>query len=228
MAPLVIRLTGLSEVELPTVSCKSGILVCEVPGLCVGGAVDPRTTACGYIVFTRCTKGKKDESPDQKFFAWYYKNIYRQFIADQRKAYFGWKEKSPVDIELTAASWNDGDIPQLAACGAKDMLNKYLRERICCCKQNVARTRLEQAADLMRVFPIVKALLKSMTLKEQSTPLKDLINRKLDEYQRIGKLCLPRPKRNAIVDLVACSPTVLAISMHACQHSERLRGEWPA
>ena len=114
------------------------MLIVEVPGLCVGASVDPRSRDPGYIVFMQSTSKDRSTSSNQIFFEWYYEFVFRKFVNDQRTLYDGRKEGTPVEPELTAVSWNDGDIPQLAACGEVKRIAEYCEARIRTCKQNAS------------------------------------------------------------------------------------------
>jgi hypothetical protein len=172
MAPPVIRVAGLSEAELPVEMTESPMLIVQVSGLCVGSSVDLHLRDVGYIVFMRSTSKDQSISSDQIFFEWYYEDVFRKFVANQRKLYDRWEEGTTVEPELIAVSWNDGDIPQLAAHGEAKRLEEYCEARIRTCKQNAARTGSDQATDVCRVFLVIKLLQKKTTLKDQSTPLK--------------------------------------------------------
>ena len=52
LAPAYVSFLGLSERELPTATCPSGILVIPIEGLAVGG-VNPDFKSIGYIVLVR-------------------------------------------------------------------------------------------------------------------------------------------------------------------------------
>jgi hypothetical protein len=53
MAPLFISVTGLSEAELPSETCPSGMLVMKVKGLAIGANVNVDCESVGYVVFLR-------------------------------------------------------------------------------------------------------------------------------------------------------------------------------
>jgi len=95
MAPLVMRITRLSETELPVSTCPDGFLMVAVPGLCVGGSVDPRANSTGYIVFTRKSLASS-VSIDRMFFNWYESTVYKQLIEDQRQFYDGCQPDAAV------------------------------------------------------------------------------------------------------------------------------------
>ena len=106
MAPIYITVTGLSEGQLPSSKCEDGMLVVEVPGLCIGSTSDLRIREIGYIVFLRKTD---DNRLDQRRFLHYRDYVYRPFVAMLRKRYDGHVAGTAVPNELTAVSWCDGD-----------------------------------------------------------------------------------------------------------------------
>ena len=72
MAPIFATMTGLSEEELPSDTCPSGIYFLEVPGLCVGGS-DVRAEGTGTIAYVPKDACNKDwDSAERRLF---FKNI---------------------------------------------------------------------------------------------------------------------------------------------------------
>jgi hypothetical protein len=53
LAPIFCQVIHLSERELSLAQCPSGIAMIEIPGLCIGSAIDPRNNSPGYVVFVR-------------------------------------------------------------------------------------------------------------------------------------------------------------------------------
>ena len=146
MAPLVMRITRLSESELPVSTCPDSFLVVAVPGFCVGGSVDPQANSTGYIVFTRKSSASS-VSIDRMFLNWYESTVYKQFIEDQRHIYDGCQPDAAVSDSNTVASWFDGEMTQLSACTQAARLDENLKHKIRDCKHSASRTAEEQGCD---------------------------------------------------------------------------------
>jgi len=86
MAPLFMTVAGLSDGELPQSTCPDGVLILKIPGLCVGGTVDPRIQNCGYVAFTHSRKdgSTSEESPEMTIFRYYRTNILLPWIEELR------------------------------------------------------------------------------------------------------------------------------------------------
>jgi hypothetical protein len=92
----------------------------------------------------------------------------------------------------------------LAGHGEAKRVAEYCEARIRTCKQNAARTGSEEATDLCRVFPVIKSLQKTTTLKDQRpTPLKQLIKKAFEEVHKDGRLSL----KSLLIWWHACHPS---------------------
>jgi hypothetical protein len=108
MAPLFISVTGLSEKELPSETCPSGMLVMKVKGLAIGANVNVDCESVGYVVFLR----KSDTNElDTRRFTYYRDEVYLPFIETIRKS-MGYEPGTPVPEVLTVVSSQDGDAEQ--------------------------------------------------------------------------------------------------------------------
>ena len=208
MAPIVCRVTGLSEQELPAETSSDGFLAVPIPGLCVGGSVDPRANNVGYIVFTGKSSGT-DVSVDKRFFDWYEETVYKQFIQDQRECYDNCDPSAPVSDSNTAVSWFDGEQTQLAARTQAHQLTENTGKKIRDCKHSASRTQEEQGCDCSRCFATIKKIQATVTMKDLSSPLKMLCVATFNDLKRNKILCLPGRKEAALVDLLACVPTII-------------------
>jgi hypothetical protein len=115
----------------------------------------------------------------------------------------------------------------LAARGEAKRLEENCEARIRTCKQNAARTGSEQAADLCRVFfPVIKLFQKRTTLKDQSTPPKQLINTAFDQLRCQDKLFLKRFEKEGNCGLCVMLAVHLIQGMHSSKHSTGIDREW--
>jgi len=159
LAPLFLTVTGQSEQELPLATCPDGVLIMEVPGLCVGGTVDPRNCNVGYVALIR---GKPDdamlkvESPEKDVFRCYRKNVLLPWITEIRRTVHNLSEGAPVPDELSAVSWLDGGMPQLAVVVREEMQDADKLLKICTCKHAAAATGTQQPCDLCAAFRTMK------------------------------------------------------------------------
>jgi len=115
MAPLFMTVTGLSDSELPQSTCQDGVLILKIPGLCVGGTVDPRIQNYGYVAFIRSRKDGivSEESPEMAVFRYYRTNILLPWIEELRLVVHNHPSDAPVPDELTAWHGWTGGCPNL-------------------------------------------------------------------------------------------------------------------
>ena len=145
----------MSDNELPRDSCKNGILIIEIPGLCYGGTVDVRNNSKGYVVFTRRDADK--ESVSSRNFRHYHSEVYSDFVSNLRKKYFNIEETDPIAKSHTSVGWLDGAIDQLSAVNSENIKSGASEQRNLKCKQSAKRTETEQAMDCMDTFKILHA-----------------------------------------------------------------------
>jgi hypothetical protein len=152
LAPLWITVYGLSADELSPTECPSGILILEVPGLCIGGGVDPRHKEIGYICFIR-SDGPNDVEAER--FGLYHDMCFLPFVRTLRELYNG-ESTGQVPDEQTVVSWFDGDRAQLAARTKEGRLDSDFEvDKVADVKQNNGRTGVEQGCDLSTMFMIL-------------------------------------------------------------------------
>ena len=131
------------------------------------------------------------------------------FINDVRKNMHDFDVEAGASIpeELTAVSWCDSDMSQVASI-AKD--HALLTEnKIIANKQNAARTGVEQAADLAKVFPAFHNGSDTMTLAYVDAtrhPMKKLITKLFRE--KLKDLNLPERKYKALIDFLSNLPAI--------------------
>ena len=75
-APLYATVYGLSEEELPSANCPTGVHTVPIPGLCYGGNQDCSNETIGYFVFLRSTKKEDMISTDQINHKQYRNNLF--------------------------------------------------------------------------------------------------------------------------------------------------------
>ena len=107
-APLYATVYDLSEEELPSAMCPSGVFTIPIPGLCYGGNQDCSNETFGYFVFFRSTKKEDMISADQLNHKQYRNNIFLPYIAKCREYYLRseeWKQGDPVDDNNLWTNW---------------------------------------------------------------------------------------------------------------------------
>ena len=154
-APLFVTVMGLNERKLPS----SGMLVVQVAGLCIGGRGVGAHAQEGYIVFT-------GSGQDQIRFEFYQSNALLPLINSLKKEYSNFDISDGISIpdKLTAASWCDGDLPQVHAIVGNH--NLFAEMKVFANKQNAARTGVEQPGGLTKVFVIFKQQNKTHTVTD--------------------------------------------------------------
>ena len=121
--PLVVTVTGLTEKEMP--DGKEFIHV-KVPGMCIGGGgVSAKNQSYGHLLLMRNTEGA-----EKRRFTWYQENILMKGTSINCKVYCGFDDSSRREIpdRLTAVSWSDGDLSQIAA--IKGCIDQLLENKI--------------------------------------------------------------------------------------------------
>ena len=79
-----------------------------------------------------------------------------------------------ASLDLTAVSWCDGDLAQMAVVTEEDQMDLYEQLCIIANKQPAARSGTEQAADLCKIFQLLKKYGK-ITSTPEMTPLKRVL-----------------------------------------------------
>ena len=92
-APLYVTVYGLSEEELPSSTCPSGLLSLPLRGFCYGGSQDCSNMNYGYIIFLRSTKKDEAISTDQLNHEKYRREVFLPYVESTRANYLrckGW------------------------------------------------------------------------------------------------------------------------------------------
>ena len=88
MAPVFVSVCGLTERELPTKDCMSGVFVLKVNGLCVGGI--------GQDAFVIIIQNNGDKETDRVCSQAYQDKILLPFIQRQQIDCNGWDPNQPT------------------------------------------------------------------------------------------------------------------------------------
>ena len=98
--PFYITIYGLSEEELPSSVCPTGVWPVSIPGFCYGGNLNCASTTLGHIVFIRSTNKDHSVSTDQLNHELYWKKIFLPYV-EQVQHYNlridGWQAGDKVD-----------------------------------------------------------------------------------------------------------------------------------
>jgi hypothetical protein len=149
-APVFISVCGLNERELNVNLCPTGVLLLTIEGLCVGGGgVQTGVDAPGYVLFV-CND--KDGETEKLKCRKYMDTIVFPFVDQVRKETDGWDPTMELDSSMKFVLWCDGDLAQLDVLTDPEYVAKFKEKLIVACKQNAARTGVEQAADQANVF----------------------------------------------------------------------------
>jgi hypothetical protein len=120
---------------------------------------------------------------------------------------------TPIPDELSAVSWCDGDLAQVATIVEENALPIYVNEKICVNKQNAARSGTEQAADLTTTFKMLHKLQKKVSLQDvpgEDHPLKFVVANGFRDLAYQGKLRLRPNKTQALIDFISSVPQILS------------------
>ena len=79
-APMYATAYGISEEDMPTATCPSGVLTIPIPGFCYGGSQDCANKSIGYLVFLRNTNKENTISTDQINHTKYRNEVFLPFV----------------------------------------------------------------------------------------------------------------------------------------------------
>ena len=149
-APLFVSVVGLTERELPEDMC----IPMRIEGLCVGGGgVNVGWKGDGWLVLMR-GGSENNDAPDKQRYKYYRDNVLLPFISQSRKEFDGFDDESGISIptNLTAVSWCDGDLAQIAS--VIEDVTLFHDKKVTANKQSAARSGVEQAADLSKCLKL--------------------------------------------------------------------------
>lgn len=135
---------------------------------------------------------RKHTGVDEQRYKWYRDKILFRSLHMSRMEFDGFTPEgnAPIPDRLTGSSWQDGDLAQIASI-VKD-ISVFDDCKLIANKQSAARSGTEQAADLCRVFPLLKRLKKYTVsdLPSDRSPMKSIVKRTFTKLERESKLCL--------------------------------------
>jgi hypothetical protein len=181
------------------------LIVLKIPALCIGGSGVGSNAQHGYVVFVRRGGGV-----DKMRFQFYQKHVLIPYINWLRKEYAGFDISvgSNIPDELTAVSWCDGDLSQLySVTNEHSMLND---QKVIAKKQNTARTAVEQAADLAKVFKVVNQEARRQTITDIDPSWHPMKMKVTIAFQSDEMKCLNlgSKKTGSLVDFFSVLPAI--------------------
>ncbi|KAL7552482.1 hypothetical protein ACHAWF_015738 [Thalassiosira exigua] len=201
--PLVVTVTGLTEKELPGDKDCIDILV---PGLGIGGGgVGVGSDVVGHLILQRNTEGANAQRCK-----YIHKNVFIETVNKIRKEVDGVDVKlgDRIKKELTAISYCDGDLGQIAA--IKSAVDMFIENEVICNKHNAARSMGDQPADRCHVFKCIKEQLPSHTAEHipaENHPMKRKIVQ-VFEHERLKHLSLKSSKKKALINFLTVLPQI--------------------
>ena len=118
-APFYISVYGLSETELPSETCPSGVFPLMIPGFCYGGSQNCASATVGYIVFIRSTNKENNVSTDQLNHELYRKQVFLPWVEQTRENYLrmvGWKGGDDLEDDHIWVGWQVRDCKYMRNC----------------------------------------------------------------------------------------------------------------
>jgi hypothetical protein len=207
VAPIWATRTGLSELELPSDSCPSGIHITKVPGLTIGGS-DIMQEGYGYVANVRANAMNSNwDSVEKRLFEEYQEMVYYPFIAKIREVDYGWDPNTPVPEWLRCAAWCDGCIPQLEALKGTKIRNLDEQNNVVRGKHAASCSAVQQMANLMSLFRGIKLQSRLVTAKDNYC---EQLKHRMEEQFRDSLVCYVEDRKmKPVLDLLACLPSIL-------------------
>ena len=107
-APFYLTIYGLSESELPSSTCPTGVYQLPIPGFCYGGNQNVSSSTVGYLIFIRSTKKDDEVSTDQLNHEIYRNIVFLPFVEQVRQHYLqneGWEVGDEIDDDHIWVGW---------------------------------------------------------------------------------------------------------------------------
>ena len=140
MAPLFLVI-NVSNAELPPDRCKDGLLVLEIPGLCIGGDTSMDLQTKGFVVFKRGKDSQESKVNDEDVVREFHKHVFWPFVARCKRL----AEQDPRPfVKDHVCSWMDGDYGQMKVALDPTMQEQYANENIHICKHAAAASLAQQ------------------------------------------------------------------------------------
>ena len=161
----------------------------------------------GYTMFMI-----NDDDADKERYKYYRDEILIPFIQSTRNKYDGFfnEYNLPIPEDLTAASWCDGDIAQVAS--IVDDLEIFNKNKIIANKHSASRTGVEQAADTSKVFHMLENLEDTYTVSDLTVdrcPMKKNCSAGICEITRRAKIGFKANKKKSLIYFVASIPLMV-------------------
>mmetsp|Transcript_22807 Transcript_22807/g.34556 ORF Transcript_22807/g.34556 Transcript_22807/m.34556 type:complete len:638 (+) Transcript_22807:612-2525(+) len=152
---------------------------------------------------------RKMEGADRIRYEYYQREVLIPFINGVRKELDDFDASAGTSIpkKLTAVSWCDGDLAQIATIVSD--IERLTENLILALKQNAARSAAEQAADLARVFNNLKALIEKYSGDDSAGTkmMKKRIEAAMKTLEDIGDLKMSKANhKKALLDFLAILP----------------------
>jgi len=207
VAPIWATRTGLTESELPSDVCPSGIYITQVPGLTIGGS-NVMQEGHGYVAMVRSNAMNSDwDSVEKRLFEEYQERVFYPFLAKIREVDYGWDPSTPIPEWLRCAAWCDGCIPQLAALVDTKLRTLDEQNHVIRGKHAAACSAVQQMADLMSLFRGIKQQSRLVTAKDNHC---EQLKHRLETHFRESSVCsVEDRKMKPVLDLLACLPSIL-------------------
>lgn len=209
VAPIWATLTGLTELELPSSGCPSGIYILEIPGLCVGGT-NVHSQGTGFIACIRQNALDCDnESVEQRLFAEYNKKVYYPFVTKLREIDLGIDPDLPVGDHQRIFGWTDGGIPQLKAISSnKEIIQMDKKLKIHRNKHAASCSAVQQPADVMSFFRSLKQGSRQMSASDTVNYCDSFSKSLRNHFQKSGIINVDQRKLKGPIDFLACLPSL--------------------
>ena len=200
MADVVVIVNGLTEKELPMspdeLTDSGGLRILEIPGLCPGSALNPRSKDSGFLILCRGIEGV-----DAARHNWYDKKIFSKFVKYLREERF---EVTGNDSPIFR-SWRDGDFSQINALPWQYLKRQWDDSKIGYNKQSANRSGTEQP-DLWDGFKILKQSSNASTMKGKPDTL---VMHRVKRYLKESKVEFRGKHEAALLSFLGRLPDIL-------------------
>ena len=225
VAAVYVTVRGLSQKEIPIreddEASKAGIIVKEIPGLCLSHVFDSNAQIKGYVVFMR-GDAKDTDSISTKNFKYYHEHVFTNFVDSARKcAQEKYRHSEEIDLDnfdesevipefLTSVGWLDGATDQLAAVCNPYISKQCLKKLLMKCKQTAARKGTEQSSDIADSYKVMKY--EEITTSIDDIPedsLTPLVEKLFSQWSKDHKVILGC-KQSILIDFLARLPYMMS------------------
>jgi hypothetical protein len=192
---------------------------CAIGG---GGVSVDSNKQCGHVFLMHNTEGA-----EKAWFKYYQEKILIPRINLQQWKYcnFDIAKGTSTPDKATAVAWCDGDLSQIDA--IKQTVELFAENKIIVKKHNAAWSGVEQPADLVRVFKIIKNIQEEHTVRDipsDRCPMKKLVS-EIFEMDRMKCLSLKYTKKNALINFPSVLPEIVTCSKDNIKHGFIEAGE---